>query len=186
MNDRWNSEPTDLVDVGHSRLAYYRRGRGPDLVFVHGWPVHAATFRHLVAGLEDRFTCHLFDLPGTGASEWSRTSEVGLLEHARSVATAMAVVGVGEYGIIAHDSGAVIARLVAAEHGARARALVLGNTEIPGHRPWMVQAMLRMSKLPFGSLGLGALLKYGAFRRSKLGLGACFSDTAYGEGEKDS
>lgn len=183
MNTRWNAEPTELIDVGHSRLAYYRYGSGPDVVFVHGWPVHAATFRHLVAELAQQFTCHLFDLPGTGASEWSGESEVGLSQHARSLITAIDTLGLKDYAMIAHDSGAVMARLVAAEHASRVRGLVLGNTEIPGHRPWMVQAMLLMNRLPMASGGLGALLKYGWLRRSKLGLGACFEDPRYGDGE---
>ena len=40
--------PTARVDLGHSKVAYYRFGSGPDLVFVHGWPLHAATFRKIV------------------------------------------------------------------------------------------------------------------------------------------
>src|SRR5262245_49620105 len=58
--------PTERIDVGHSRVAYYRFGSGPDLVFVHGWPLHAATFRKVVPELATAFTCHLIDLPGAG------------------------------------------------------------------------------------------------------------------------
>ena len=65
------SMTTTLIDVGPSKLAYTRTGRGPDLVFVHGWPLHGATFRHIVPALSDRFTCHVIDLPGTGASVWT-------------------------------------------------------------------------------------------------------------------
>src|SRR5262245_53887289 len=61
--------PRAFLDVGHSRLAYRRFGQGPDVVLVHGWPLHSATFRRLVPLLADAFTCHLFDLPGAGQTE---------------------------------------------------------------------------------------------------------------------
>jgi hypothetical protein len=35
--------PDRMLDVGHAKLAYYRFGQGPDVVCVHGWPLHAAT-----------------------------------------------------------------------------------------------------------------------------------------------
>src|SRR4051812_14118292 len=61
--------PHDLLDVAPHRIAYRRFGQGPDIVFVHGWPLHSGTFRALVPLLADRFTCHLLDLPGSGQTE---------------------------------------------------------------------------------------------------------------------
>ena len=44
------------------------RGTGPDVLFVHGWPVSGATFRTLLPHLVDHVTCHLFDFPSAGSS----------------------------------------------------------------------------------------------------------------------
>lgn len=177
------TRPLDHIDVGHSRLAYYRFGEGPDLVFVHGWPLHAATFRHLVAGLADSYTCHLFDLPGTGNAEWDAASEIGFDAHTESVARAIDTLGLGAYGIVGHDSGGLIARRVAAQHGDRVRAVVLGNTEIPGHHPWQIKAFGFMARVFGGHRALRPLLTVRPLRHSALFFGGCFTDSAYGEGD---
>jgi pimeloyl-[acyl-carrier protein] methyl ester esterase len=43
-------------------------GRGPDLVFIHGWAMHGGIFAPLSELLSDRFRLHLVDLPGHGFS----------------------------------------------------------------------------------------------------------------------
>ncbi|AXK38776.1 pimeloyl-ACP methyl ester esterase BioH [Crenobacter cavernae] len=43
-------------------------GRGPDVVFLHGWGLHGGVFERQAAFLADRFTVHLVDLPGHGHS----------------------------------------------------------------------------------------------------------------------
>jgi hypothetical protein len=37
--------PASPTPPGHGRLTYYRFGQGPDVVMIHGWPLHSATFR---------------------------------------------------------------------------------------------------------------------------------------------
>jgi pimeloyl-[acyl-carrier protein] methyl ester esterase len=49
-------------------LALETRGRGPDLVLLHGWGSNLAVWAPLVARLIDRFRVHAVDLPGYGAS----------------------------------------------------------------------------------------------------------------------
>ena len=66
--------PHRMLDVGHSQVPYWCFGEGPDLFFVHGWPLTSATWRELVPSLSEHFTCHLIDLPGTGESEWDADS----------------------------------------------------------------------------------------------------------------
>jgi pimeloyl-[acyl-carrier protein] methyl ester esterase len=43
-------------------------GHGPPLVLLHGWAMHGGVFAPLVDCLRDRYTLHLVDLPGHGAS----------------------------------------------------------------------------------------------------------------------
>lgn len=45
-----------------------RRGRGPDLVLLHGWGLHGGVWRSLAGLLEPVFRLHLVDLPGHGHS----------------------------------------------------------------------------------------------------------------------
>jgi pimeloyl-[acyl-carrier protein] methyl ester esterase len=43
-------------------------GDGPPLVLLHGWAMHGGVFARLVARLRERYTVHVVDLPGHGAS----------------------------------------------------------------------------------------------------------------------
>jgi haloalkane dehalogenase len=174
--------PHAHVDIGHSRLAYRRFGRGPDLVFVHGWPLHAGTFRALVPRLADRFTCHLLDLPGAGQTQCSAETPIDLASHAASLRTALQKLGLTRYALVAHDSGGGIARLVAADNP-QVSALVMSGTEIPGHHAAVVAFLQFMSKLPGGVRLLMASMRLRAVRRSSLGFAACFQDLAHLDGE---
>src|SRR5258705_5365776 len=156
-------------------LAYRKTGTGPDLVFVHGWPLHGETWRAIVPRLADRFTCHVFDLPGTGRSTWTDATPITLRDHARTVAAAIAELGLARVGFVAHDSGGAIARLVAAELGDRCFGLVLCNTEIPGYTPSGLVAFALLAKTPVLWRLLPATLRARRLRRANLGLGRCLA-----------
>src|SRR5690349_6788861 len=55
--------PRAEIDVHGERLAYFRRGRGPAIVFAHGWFANANLWRNVVDRLADRFDCVVLDLP---------------------------------------------------------------------------------------------------------------------------
>ncbi len=161
-------------------LAHWRFGRGPDVVLVHGWPLHSATFRHVVPLLAKRFTVHLFDLPGVGASP--ARGAPSFVSHAPALREAIDALGLQSYALLAHDSGGFVARLVAVDDP-RVRGLVLGGTEIPGHRPRLVEAYVRLSRAPGFREALLAMLRVGPVRRSRFGFGGCFTDPSYVDGE---
>jgi pimeloyl-ACP methyl ester carboxylesterase len=175
-------DPDQRLDVGHSRLAYWRFGQGPDVVLIHGWPLHAATFRRLVPLLAQDFTLHLFDLPGTGKTESDRDAPLDLVSHATTARRAIDALHLSRYALLAHDSGGTVARMVAAGDD-RVTGLVLGNTEIPGHRPWLVRllVLLQRNAVTRGSLRL--LMRFRRVRQSSFGFRGCFSDPGYVEGE---
>jgi pimeloyl-ACP methyl ester carboxylesterase len=171
------------LDVGSARLAYRRTGAGPDVVLVHGWPLHGETFRAIVPRLASQFTCHVLDLPGTGRSEWSESTPITLRAHAAAVVRAIELLELPRVGFVAHDSGGAVARRAAAELGARCFGLVLGNTEIPGYRPPALVALVRLAKLPGGWRLLPLLLRSRWLRHSGLGFGGCFHDRRMIDGE---
>jgi haloalkane dehalogenase len=176
------SGPTSWIDVGHTRLAYWRFGDGPDLVFVHGWPLHSATFRRILPTLARDYTCHLLDLPGAGRSRPTSDTPFGLEEHADTLRRAVDRIGLERYSLLAHDSGAVFARLLAASDS-RVRALVMGNTEIPGHRPKVVEMYVALTKLPGATELVRLAMHSRRVRHSRIGFGSCFSDPSYADGE---
>ncbi len=170
------------IDVGHARLAHYKFGAGPDLVFVHGWPLHAATFRAIVPELARSFTCHLIDLPGAGRSSYTPATRFGIRAHADTLRRAVDALGLDRYGLVAHDSGAGMARYLMADDP-RACGLVSGDTEIPGHTPWIVSLYQLALKIPGGVASTRMLLGMGAVRRSPLGFAGCFTDPGFVDGD---
>ena len=50
-SDLFRRAPDTFLDVGAGEVAYRRVGEGPDVLFVHGWPVSGATFRKLLPHL---------------------------------------------------------------------------------------------------------------------------------------
>lgn len=175
-------EPHSHIDVGHSRVAYWKKGTGPDVVFVHGWPLHSATFRGIVPLIAPHFTCHLIDLPGSGHTICTAESPLAFKAHAATVRRAIDELGLARYALVAHDSGGFVARLVASRDP-RVTALVLGNTEVPGHVPWQIRFYAVAARLPFGASALRLSMRSQLIRESSLAFGGCFSDRALLRGE---
>jgi pimeloyl-ACP methyl ester carboxylesterase len=172
--------PHDFIEVDKGRIAYWRFGSGPDVVLIHGWPIHAATFRKIVPTLAKHFTLHLFDLPGSGQTQWS--GRIDFPSHVAALRSAIDSLGLIRYAILAHDSGGVTARLLAADD-ARVIGLILGNTEIPGHHAPVVRLYAWISRHASLSALVLASMRIGAVRRSPLGFGGIFTNAAYVDGE---
>lgn len=172
--------PHSFVDVGHSRLAYRRFGAGPDVVFVHGWPLGSATYRALVPHLAGSFTCHLLDLPYAVRSESDSDAPFDMLSLAAAVRRAADALGLTRFALVGQDSGGFIARLVAATDP-RVSALVLANTEIPGYQSLPFFLFFAGVKLGASDLIL-RMMKSRTFRRSPLLYGGLFSDLDLGDG----
>lgn len=177
------ARPHRTLDVGHSRVASWTFGRGPDVVFVHGWPLSAATYRAVARELCADFTCHLLDLPGAGLTETTQRDRIDLRAHAETLGRAIDALGLDRHALVAHDSGGFVARLHASRD-VRVAGLVLSNTEIPGHHPPMLLAYLALART--GRIGerlLRAVLASATLRRSRLGFGGCFEDPSFEGGE---
>ena len=173
------SSPDSFLEVPGGRVATWRFGTGPDLVAIHGWPLHAATWRTLLPGLADHFTVHLLDLPGSGKTEWPGAVDLEIC--AQVVRTFVDSLGTRRYGVLAHDSGGAIARLACAGDE-RLAALILEGTEIPGHHPPLLLAYVVAARLGLAGVLLKAILG-GPLRTTVLGVGSLFTDPAHAGGE---
>ncbi len=174
--------PHRFVSTPSGKIALRTAGWGPPLVFVHGWPFHGLSYRHLAARLATRFTCHLIDMPGAGATEWSSATDFSFMGHARAVRGVADALGLGLYGLIAFDTGATIARLLAAEDN-RVCGLLLSNTEMPHHRPPWIPLFRALAALPGRAAVFAAALRSRRFLQSQAGFGGCFVDLTRIDGE---
>jgi haloalkane dehalogenase len=175
--------PHDFVNIGHSQLAYWQFGQGPDLVLVHGWPLHSATYRYLLPHLSQHFRCHLFDLPGAGHTITGESAPFGVRAHGESLLKAIRAKGIRNYALLGHDSGAAIMQFAASQDLENVTAMVMGNTEIPGFHSFMMKLLLGLGKVPKGADLFFRSLQFKFLRQSSLGLGACFTDPDFGDGE---
>lgn len=140
------AEPQHWHNVHGTRVPHWVIGQGPDLLFVHGWPLDSRTWRNVVDGLKAHFTCHLIDLPGAGRSEWSGRTKAGVYDQADVIAHVIDAIPSGRVGLVGHDSGGTFARFATAMRPEYVSGLVLGNTEIPGHHPWRIKALFAAAK----------------------------------------
>ncbi|MEM6291176.1 MAG: alpha/beta hydrolase [Myxococcota bacterium] len=182
--DLFRAPPHRFVDVEGAQVAVRSVGRGPDVLFVHGWPVSGATFRCLLPHLAEHVRCHVIDLAGAGDSRFDARSPLSIRHHIQSVRAVVDALGASSLAVVGHDSGGMIARHAMAGDR-RLRALGLINTEQPQGLNWRFRLFLSGRVLP----GFGAMLGWVAgrpkLRRNKFVLGDAFADRSLLDGEFD-
>lgn len=179
VTDAFRQGPHDRVELPEGRIAHWHFGSGPELIFVHGWPIHGATWRRIIPRLAQSYSCHVLDMPAVGHSEWD--GPMGILEHATTVGRVIDALQIEKFSMVGHDSGGSIARFVAASRPDRVHAMVLGNTEIPGLGLPGLSVGQRAVDFP----GVRAAMKWTlrSERIRKLAFASCFEDPSYLEGE---
>lgn len=182
VSDRFREPPERQLAAPVGTSAYRRFGTGPDVLFVHGWPVSGATFRCLIPSLAEHVTCHVLDLPGAGQSGFDDASELSIANHVEAVRRAVDELGLDSVALVGHDSGGMIARHAMAGD-TRLRSMGLINTEMPDGNGWRFRSFLLTSRLPgFGRI-LGWAAGKPAIRRNKFVLGDAFADRSRLDGE---
>jgi haloalkane dehalogenase len=171
------------ADVGTAEIAYRRFGDGPSLLLIHGWPLSGLTWRHCIPRLAREYTCIVPDSPGAGDTRWRRDHDFTFRGQAEAYARFLDRLGVASLDVLAHDTGATIARELALIVGARVERLAMINTEMPGHRPPWIRTFQQLARLPGSAAAFGALLRSRAFRHSAMGFGGCFVDDSLLDGE---
>jgi pimeloyl-ACP methyl ester carboxylesterase len=183
-SELFRSPPDRFLDVGAGEVAYRRAGSGPDVLFVHGWPVSGATFRLLLPHLVDHVTCHVIDLPSSGSSRFDDTTPLSVDQHITSVRRVVDLLELDDVAVVGHDSGGMIARHAMAGDP-RLRAMGLINTEQPQGMSWRFKMFLAGRNLPGFGGALGWLAGRPRLRRIPLVLGDAFADSSLLDGEFD-
>ena len=159
-----------------STLAYRVFGSGPALLFIHGFPVHGYTWRKLLPELMENHTCYVVDLPGLGLSQWSDKTNFHFEAQAARLIDFMKSKNIERCSIIAHDTGATTARLIALSEELKVVNLVLFNTEIPGERPPWIELYQKASLLPLAHFFFKMAVTNKYFIRSAMGFKAFYAD----------
>ena len=182
--DLFRRAPDRLIDVGAGSIAVRTVGSGPDVLFVHGWPVSGATYRTLLPHLSPHVTCHVIDLVGAGSSRYDADTPVTVDGHIDAVRRVVDELGLTDVAVVGHDSGGLIARHAFAGD-ARVRSMVLIDTEQSTGLTWRFRSFLIGRHLPgYGRL-LGWLVGRPRLRRNPLVFGGAFCDRSLLDGEFD-
>jgi haloalkane dehalogenase len=180
-SDLFRREPDRFLDVGAGEAAYRVVGTGPDVLFVHGWPVSSATFRLLLPHLVDQVTCHLIDFPSAGSSRFDADTPMSITQHIETVRRVVDLLELDRVAVVGHDSGGLIARH-AMVGDPRLRAMGLINTE-PSDPSWRFKSFIASRHLPGLSAGLGWVAGKPRIVRSKAVFGDAFADRSLLGGE---
>ncbi|MGH1338146.1 MAG: alpha/beta fold hydrolase [Aureispira sp.] len=173
----YKSKNPQVLEIEDAGIAVRTYGKGKPLVFIHGFFVHGYTWRKLLPELATHFTCYVVDLPGFGDSFYDNKTDFTFTAQAKRLNNLFQRLGINKgFSLIAHDTGASIARLVALEEQNNIEKMVLINTEMPGHRPPFIPMHQLIAKFPFANLAFRTLLKCGPIVRSPLLLHQFFFD----------
>ena len=183
-SDIFRREPDRFLDVGAGEVALRTVGTGPDVLFVHGWPVSGATFRTLLPHLAEHVTCHIIDLPGAGSSRFSPDTPITIDQQIQNVRRVIDLLGVDRLAVVGHDSGGMIARHAVAGDD-RVGAMGLINTEQPHGLHWRFKMFLVARHVPGIGPALGWVMGQPRVRRNRFVLGDVFADATLLDGEFD-
>ena len=162
-------------DVGTTKIAVHQVGDGKPTLFIHGWPLSGMTWRKVAPLLTSR-SCLLVDLPGAGETVVNADNDFSFSGQAANLKRLLSEIG--PVDVVAHDTGATIARELAIIAPDKIKKMVLINTEIPGHRPPWIELFQKLTSLPGSVMSFQLLLRSRAFLTSSMGFGGCFHDMA--------
>lgn len=116
------------LDIDGAPAHYLDEGAGPVVVFVHGNPAWSFLYRHMIAGLRDRYRCIAPDHAGFGLSRVPAGFDFRPPSHAARLARLIEALDLADVVLVGHDWGGPIMLDVARALPGRVRGLVLGNT----------------------------------------------------------
>ncbi len=172
----YHSAKVKHYDMGDAKVAVRIYGHGPALVFIHGYPVHGYTWRKLLPTLAKNNTCYVIDIPGLGDSQWGKDTDFSFTAQAKRLSELFNTLLPDHYTLIAHDTGATLARLITLANTEHVDKLVIINTEIPGHRPPWIRCHQWLAKIPGALLGFRLCMSSPLFLRSSMGMRELFSN----------
>jgi len=126
----------EYADVNGVKLHYVRAGKGPLMIFVHGFPEFWYEWKHQLAEFAADHTVVALDMRGYNLS--SKPEEVAdyavpkLVEDLRALASELLKSTGGQtFTLVAHDWGGAIAWVFAAQHPQMLDRLVIVNAPHP-------------------------------------------------------
>jgi len=181
MNDveLYNSLVLQKIQIEDVSIGLRQIGSGDNLVFIHGFPTHGFTWRKIIPALSKKFRCHILDLPGLGDSAWTDETDFKSSAQGRYIEQLLAQKNIHKYSLIAHNSGATVARSIALNQTEKVENLIILNTEIPQHRPPWIPFYQMVGLWPGVPSMIRVLFKHKWFIKSSMVFKELYSDKSF-------
>lgn len=130
------------IPIGH--VSYVEAGTGTAVVMLHGIGSAAASWRHQIAALSDRYRAIAWNAPGYGESTPPQKQSPQAVDYAHALAGFLDALSVTRCHLVGHSLGTLMAASFAANYGDRVMSLTLcGASAGLGNAPDKATAMLR-------------------------------------------
>jgi 3-oxoadipate enol-lactonase len=123
-----------IANVNGTEIAYERRGQGPPLVLLHGYPLDHSIWHETAGLLGTSFDVVLADLRGFGQSS-TPEQEYGMSDMAADVAGLLDHLGMERAGVAGHSMGGYVALAFARAYPGRVRGLGLVSSQVGADSP---------------------------------------------------
>jgi pimeloyl-ACP methyl ester carboxylesterase len=104
----WIAQCETLVSRRGHRLAFRRRGAGPTVVLLHGFPTWSYDYAAVATDLARDHDVITLDFLGYGASDKPNPYEYSVAESADGVEDLMALLGLSSAHFVVHDYGGIV------------------------------------------------------------------------------
>ena len=104
----WIAENDTLVTRRRHRIAFRRRGAGPTLLLLHGFPTWSYDYAEVASDLARDHEVITLDFLGYGASDKPNPYDYSVAESADTVEDLVAHLGVESARLVVHDYGGIV------------------------------------------------------------------------------
>jgi haloalkane dehalogenase len=171
-----------FAEIAFGRIAHIDRGKGPAVLFLHGFPLSSFQWRGAIDRLSAYRRCLAPDLMGLGHTEVAPGRSVAPAAQADMIAAFLDQIGIDRVDLIGNDSGGAVAQLFVTRYPQRARTLLLTNCSVEiDSLPAALRPVIDLARAGiFPDLWLEPWLQHKDVARSATGLGGtCYTDPAH-------
>lgn len=168
-----------LATTRFGRIAYVEQGKGPAVLFLHGFPLNSFQWRGALERLSPWRRCIAPDFLALGYTEVADGQDVGPDAQVSMLIALLDKLGIQQVDLVANDSGGAVAQLLLVRHPQRVRSLLLTNCDSEiDCPPAALKPVIDMAHDgTFADRWLAAWVKDKELARSAEGLGGqCFAN----------
>ena len=176
---RHHDKERRFAQTSFGRIAYVDRGKGPAVLFLHGFPLSSFQWRGAIDRLSSQRRCLAPDFMGLGHTEVAAGQSVAPSAQADMLAAFLDRLSVSDVDLIANDSGGAVAQLFVTRYPKRVRSLLLTNCDVEiDSPPQSMQPVIELARAGvYPDLWLEPWLNHKDVARSPTGLGGlCYSN----------